>query len=118
MHFLGALNVFSCSRLNPTQCLLLHNFLKGKGFAIILKSSIEEWKEHRFELRFDIRSGCEFQLTDIKEFTYWESVSLPETLEVVSAALQDLLRTRCETKVKVLKQPADRNTPETNDTFT
>lgn len=70
MHFLGALNVFSCSRLNPTQCLLLRNFLKGKGFAIILESSIEEWKEHRFEHSFDTRSGREFQLTDIKEFTY------------------------------------------------
>lgn len=118
MHFLGALNVFSCSRLNPTQCLSLHNFLKGKGFAIILESSIEEWKEHGFEHSFDTRSGREFQLTDIKEFTYWESVSLLAILELVSAALPDPVRTRCETTGKMLKQPADGNTPETDGTFT
>lgn len=42
------LNVFSCARLSPTQCLLLHNYLKGDGFAINLKSSMEEWEEYRF----------------------------------------------------------------------
>lgn len=82
-----------------------------------MESSIEEWKEHRFEHSFDTRSGREFQLTD-KEFTYWESVSLLAILELVSAALPDLVRTRCETTGKVLKQPADGNTPETDGTFT
>lgn len=42
------LNVFSCARLSPTQCLLLHNYLKGDGFAINLKGNMEEWEEHRF----------------------------------------------------------------------
>lgn len=48
MQFLGPLNVFSYARLRPTQCLLLHNFLKADGFAINLKSSVEEWEGHGF----------------------------------------------------------------------
>lgn len=42
------LNVFSCARLSPTECLLSHNYLQGDGFAINLKSRMEEWEEHRF----------------------------------------------------------------------
>lgn len=46
--FFGAFNVFQCFRLSPIQCLLLQNFLKGKGFTVNLKNSMEEWEEFGF----------------------------------------------------------------------
>lgn len=103
MQFLGPLNVFSCPRLSPTQCLLLHNFLKGGGFAINLKSSVEEWEELRLwnQIWVWIPAHWWFELDFL-------GTSFPPVMPKVRSVLQDCwgqgVRHTCESAETASRQ--------------